>query len=285
MAFDWRATLLRWVKVEASPALPAGNPASVRVFRAGANEWKRQLVLWAGQQLGALVGLLFFTAVLWRVEGATLRRNAEANPVPAASQNATSEVVSESNRNLERLEERLAERAAKLPPEAFSLAWGFKLLGFLVFAVQLPITLGLRRLEWELRWYVVTDRSLRIRSGIVKLQEQTMSFANVQQVEVRQGPLQRLLGLADVRVQTAGGGSSPQKPGQHSESMHVGYFHAVTNAGAIRDLILDRLREYRESGLGDQEETLRQSSPSAEAWRALREEVTALRLQLEGPTE
>ena len=36
--------------------------------------------------------------------------------------------------------------------------------------------------------------------------------------------------------------------------MHLGLFHSVTNAPQIRDLILERLRRYRESGLGDPEE-------------------------------
>ena len=36
--------------------------------------------------------------------------------------------------------------------------------------------------------------------------------------------------------------------------MHTGLFHSVTNASEIRDLILERLRRFRESGLGDPEE-------------------------------
>jgi hypothetical protein len=36
--------------------------------------------------------------------------------------------------------------------------------------------------------------------------------------------------------------------------MHTGLFHSVTNAAEIRDLILDRLRRFREAGLGDPDE-------------------------------
>ncbi len=36
--------------------------------------------------------------------------------------------------------------------------------------------------------------------------------------------------------------------------MHLGLFHSVTNASEIRDLILERLRRFRESGLGDPDE-------------------------------
>ena len=64
------------------------------------------------------------------------------------------------------------------------------------------------RLEYEKRWYVVTDRSLRIREGVVTVSEMTVTFANIQNVSTSQGPIQRLLGLADLQVETAGGGGS-----------------------------------------------------------------------------
>ena len=80
-----------------------------------------------------------------------------------------------------------------------------------------------------------------------------MSFANVQQVTVSQNPLQRLLKLADVRVQSAGGGG--QEHGKSDEhSMHIGVFHGVDNAVEIRDLVLERLRKFRAAGLGDSDD-------------------------------
>ena len=39
------------------------------------------------------------------------------------------------------------------------------------------------------------------------------------------------------------------------DSLHSGVFHAVDNAKGIRDLITERLRQFRESGLGDPDET------------------------------
>ncbi|MBC7368594.1 MAG: PH domain-containing protein, partial [Undibacterium sp.] len=112
------------------------------------------------------------------------------------------------------------------------------------------------RLDFELHWYIVTDRSLRIRTGVLRLQEATMSFANLQPVTVTQGPLQRLLGLADVRVQSAGGGGNDEhKPGTDT-SLHTGVFHGVANATEIRALILHRLRQFRATGLGDPDDHL-----------------------------
>jgi uncharacterized membrane protein YdbT with pleckstrin-like domain len=119
------------------------------------------------------------------------------------------------------------------------------------------VTYALVRLEFEQHWYIVTDRSLRIRTGILRLQESTMSFANIQQVEIRQGPVQRFLGLADVCVRSAGGGGDmthgSQGHGQEG-SLHLGVFQGVDNAVEIRDLILERLRAFREAGLGDPED-------------------------------
>lgn len=121
------------------------------------------------------------------------------------------------------------------------------------FLVQLPVTLLAARLDYTYRWYMVTDRSLRLRSGLFTVHETTMSFANLQQVEMRQGPLQRLLGLADLQVRSAGGGgggeSGSNKEG--SEHAHGTLFEGVDNATEIRDLILARLQRFRAAGLGD----------------------------------
>ena len=102
-------------------------------------------------------------------------------------------------------------------------------------------------------WYVFTDRSLRIRRGILSIHETTISFENVQNVEVRQGPVQRYFEIADVIVTTAGGGASHSK-GEASTSggAHVGILQGLADAQAVRDLILDRVKRSRSSGLGDE---------------------------------
>jgi len=124
--------------------------------------------------------------------------------------------------------------------------------GLASLVAQMPFTFLLVKLNYELRWYVVTDRSLRIRHGLQSVREITMTFANIQQIVVHQGPLQRLLGIADVEVRTAGGGGQEgHHGGEHGDSGHIAYFHGVDNAEEIRDLILDRMRRLRDAGLGD----------------------------------
>ncbi len=125
-----------------------------------------------------------------------------------------------------------------------------QLLAVFIFAVQLFITYWKQRLDFDMRWYMVTDRSLRIRSGIFTVQEMTMTFANLQKIAIEQGPLEKLLGIATVTVSSAGGGA-PQPGKAQPRGQHSARFEGVNNAQAIRDLILERLRRYRDSGLGD----------------------------------
>ncbi len=131
-----------------------------------------------------------------------------------------------------------------------------ELLAIAFVFFQLPVSFLMILLDYEYRWYMVTDRSLRIREGVVKVQEKTMTFSNVQNVSIRQGPVQRLFGISDVEVRTAGGGDAA--PGNQQEGMadnlHLGYFRGVDNAAEIRDAILGHLKRLRSAGLGDPDE-------------------------------
>jgi membrane protein YdbS with pleckstrin-like domain len=146
------------------------------------------------------------------------------------------------------------------------------------YLTTVAITLLSRRLNYGLRWYIVTDRSLRIRSGIFQMSELTMTYSNVQEIRVASGPLQLLLGIADVEVQAAGGGGD----GQHGGGGHVGRFTGVAHAAEIRDLIVDRLRQYRDSGLGEPTHVAT-SQPASDlaAAQSVLDEARALRAVLE----
>lgn len=329
-----RDLVLRFLKVPSEPHPPFGDPASLRVFRAGRNYFNLRLIGWGVGQLGALIGIVFWVVVLVQVEHRVQERRSRPPAAPAAGASAQGgsqgfaksvESFAKSVEAAARVAEPapsadptaavspgpegakpapakparrrvrvggwegfmlgLTEVAGRLPPWAFPLLWVLKVGGFLVYLAQIPVTFVVLRLEYEMRWYIVTDRSLRIRAGAWKVQETTMSFANLQQVEVTQGPLQRLLGLADVRVQSAGGGSGEHDP-HADDSMHRARFHGVDNAQEIRDLILERLRRYRTAGLGDPDDH-RDHVPAAPAGgdvlaatRELAAEARALRAAL-----
>ncbi len=203
--------VVRWFRVPAEPEPPAGDPSSLRVFRAAPEYFRYKLIGWAIAQLGTLTGLL----VGFGIGLAFLDRWLGSGPVGV--------IV------------------------AFfaGLAW----LGFLA---QIPLSFGALSLDYEMRWYMLSDRALRIREGIVTVREKTMTFANIQQISVKQGPIQRLLAIADIEVRTAGGGASSEEGGH---DMHRGYFRGVADAESIRDTIRERVREYRDAGLGDGGET------------------------------
>ena len=65
-------------------------------------------------------------------------------------------------------------------------------------------------LRYDTTWYVLSDRSMRIRRGIWTIHETSITYENIQNVSVKQGPVQRYFGIADVMVETAGGGGAAQ---------------------------------------------------------------------------
>lgn len=166
---------------------------------------------------------------------------------------------------------------------------GAEALAWITFLGQIPFSLAVLNLDFELRWYIVSDRSLRIREGIVSLREKTLTFANIQNVEIRRNPLQRFLGIADVRVRSAGGGGgSGEGKGQVGESMHEASFRGVDDPEKIRGAILARVRRQRDSGLGDPDDNRRDAEAGSlvsveplRAAEALRREAGLLRAVLE----
>lgn len=139
----------------------------------------------------------------------------------------------------------------------FTIPWlAFVLLPLFLGLVVLPDVIAYIgiHLRYDTTWYVFTDRSLRIRRGIWIIHETTISFENVQNVEVRQGPVQRYFGIADVVVQTAGGGAS-KSSGTHGTSTggaRVALLQGLDDAEQVRDAILNRVKQLRSGGLGDE---------------------------------
>jgi len=107
-------------------------------------------------------------------------------------------------------------------------------------------------LRYDTTWYVLTHRSLRIRRGIWLIHETTITFENIQNVSVESGPLERWFGIANVIVDTAGGGPERTSHGGTKENFHRGILEGIDRPDEIRDLIMNRVRQSRSSGLGDE---------------------------------
>ncbi len=131
------------------------------------------------------------------------------------------------------------------PWSRFTAAAGPLLI--VLFFVQLPASYLVLRLGYEMRWYMVNDRALRIRYGIYSVREQTMTVANIQNMSVKRGPLQRLFRIADLEIRTASGGGSDDD----DEALSRGLLQGLDDAEQVRDLLLVSLRQSRDAGLGD----------------------------------
>ena len=93
-----------------------------------------------------------------------------------------------------------------LPVPAWSVA--------LPLAVLLGLAIGpLQRLRWR-RWsWRMTDASVELRFGVLTRRHVTVPHFRVQQIDVLEGPLERLLGLATLTVTTASAAGSASLPG------------------------------------------------------------------------
>ncbi len=255
-----RSRLLGWLRVPPEPAAPAGDE-HVRIFRAAPNYFRYRLCLWSARQAVGIVGLLAYLGFVTRLAP-------EFGP-PA-----------------------LRVGPLRLTQDTIlTLLMLAEIGGIAVYAVQVAASAAILRLDFEQRWYLVSNRSLRIREGLVRLQEKTMTFANVQHVGIRQNPIQRWLGIADVEVRTAGGGAGDKDQHSSGSDLHLAYLRGVDDATAIRDVIRERLKQHGDAGLGDPDdapERARRPGPGATALtaaaRALRDEASALRQAMAGRT-
>lgn len=157
------------------------------------------------------------------------------------------------------------------------------LFALLWFAITLVGYVTIR-LEYDLRYYVLTDRSLRIRKGVWSILEQTLTYANVQNIQVQQGPVERVLGISNVSVETAGGGgaANPQQGG--GVNYHRAVLRGLDNAEEVKQQIMQHLRTLPHySGLGDPDEHITKTKGFSTAEiAALREILHELRMRNTG---
>ena len=239
----FRSSAERLLRIPTEPEPPPGDEGTARVFRAAPNFYKYLLLLWALKSFAAAAAVL---------------------PMIVAPLML------------------LLSARSKLHGIA-TILLSFPVVILAIIVVLRLFALAVVRLDFENRWYLVTDRSLRVREGILSVREMTVTFANIQNISISQGPVQRAIGIADLRVDTAGGGSASDKK-QAGQDLHTAWFRGVDNADEIRGLVQARLRQWKDSGLGDHEELAAPDIPAPQVITALRDvaaEATALRNALE----
>ena len=134
--------------------------------------------------------------------------------------------------------------------------WAWLLFAPLIALMVIPdivIYLALH-LRYDTMWYVMNDQSLRCRRGIWTIIEHTITFENVQNVDVHRGPLQYCFGISTIVVETAGAAV-----GEGQNEFAVGnkaILEGIANPKEIRGLIMERVRRSRSGGLGDDDSSL-----------------------------
>jgi len=242
--YKFFATLCeRVLRIPPPPEPPPGDETTTRSFRAAPNFYKYLLLVWGLKTAATAVGLIFGFVVFMPL------------------------LIT------------LAQKRS-LGVWTFVLV-AIEIVGLITTVIFWIYSWIAVRLDFDKRWYVVTDRSLRVREGILIVREATVTFANIQNISISQGPVQRLLGIADLRVDTAGGGGvANEHKGFHN--LHTTFFRGVDNASEIRELMQQRVRQLKDAGLGDLDDAERKpvAPASVEFLDALRQVHTeAVRLR------
>jgi len=204
---------------EGDPPLPEGDPNSVSVWKPDDGYLRYRLFLFVVAGLPAMLG--FFGMLAFGGIAVMVGLEGDAPPLPV-------QVLI----------------AAGLGLVALRTLVG---LGFGFYRI---------RLEMDMLRYVLTDQAVRLRRGVTEIEEITLSFANIQNVKMNQGFLQRVFGIADLIVETAGGGGGAEVGG------HVGRILGVGEPDALREAILERARAFKGSGLG---QVTRRAAPAVVA--------------------
>lgn len=236
-----------WLRIPPEPEAPPGDEATARVFRAAPKYLQYLLVIWGIRTAFSVLAASIPMVFL--------------GFVLANSSNRDGSVA-----------------VAILSIEVVVL---------ILLVLHSLFTLAVVHLDFEKRWYVVTDRSLRIREGVATVKEITFTFANIQNLSITQGPIQRMLGIADLKVETAGGGSMAARHPQQQQAalnLHTAFFRGINNADEVKHLIGERMRGHRDAGLGDHDDHAARvltgiiGSPEVmDALEAVLKEATALR--------
>src|SRR5215204_3980952 len=72
------------------------------------------------------------------------------------------------------------------------------------------VLLAWSTIEWLRRTYELESGALRLEEGVLARKLRAVPFDRIQQVDLVRKPLHRLLGVATLRVETAGGGSAAE---------------------------------------------------------------------------
>jgi putative membrane protein len=125
--------------------------------------------------------------------------------------------------------------------------------------------------------YRFDEEGVHMKWGILFRQEVNLTYARIQDIHLVSGVLQRWLGLADLRIQTASGSGAAEMT-----------IEGLLEYELVRDFLYTRMRGYRDAAQ-PQKDDERVAAPEEEKLAVdllfqIRDEVRGARVALEGST-
>ena len=132
----------------------------------------------------------------------------------------------------------------KLFCAGFFIALAFSIIGYNFIYIFLSteiflLILGylLFKIKWNFIFFSIGENKITKKHGIITKKEKSISFRNIQNVEVNRGPLQDAFGISDLEIWTA----SPEQSSNKKVGLKPDLDLILTkeNASWLRNFILD----------------------------------------------
>ena len=150
------------------------------------------------------------------------------------------------------------------------LVFGLCAVGWLI--LMMPILLWMPAFYRSLE-YVIDIDCVRMKKGVFWRKRVTVPYPKITNVDVTQGPVQRMFNIGIIRVQTAGAGGAQ---GAKAELRLLG----VRDLEGLKDTIMERVRSYTISRSEEVKKEVVDESNS-EVLRHMLKELTTIREVLE----
>ena len=108
-----------------------------------------------------------------------------------------------------------------------------------------------RSLDWRMRTFSFDGEVLRVDHGILSRNHRSLDVGRIQQVELQRGAIQRLFGLAAIRVETAGSAAEPEVDLRVVPEADAVALRAAVRASQQRRKGVDSAAENGEAGGGE----------------------------------
>ena len=150
------------------------------------------------------------------------------------------------------------------------LIFGLCVVGWLILMslILLYIPAFYKSLE-----YIIDSDSVKMRKGVFWRKRVTVPYTKITNIDVTQGPIQRIFNIGTIHVQTAGAGGAS---GSQAELNLLG----IGDTDGLKDTIMERVRGYTISEPEEVKKEVVQESDS-EIFRHMLKELTAIHEELE----